>query len=483
MIDAAYGEWLARGQAHQQAGLAIDAMLCFRQAVARNRHAVLAQFHLGEVLAAMHLRNDAIAAWRAALSMQPRHVPSLLAIANELRQGAANADAAAFYRQALAVETNHPEARAGLALALAGAGDAQGFTDLAALIASGTTRGVAWDELAGLVGAAAASPPRSLLLERIDAVPGDVVPAVLLALAAEDAAARGQDARVRALVDRIASRSPPVDDPETLRRVALAVSGSVAQAAWAGRYAMHCVRGYAPPLPVLWPRRTAGDAIRVAYLIAPGRALQLAGTGIDTAAYFEHVVAAHATDRFAVVAFIVDGTRPDAAGVQALRNMRVAALGNAPEAAVARALGEGDYDVLIDLAGMSARTGALLAAPGARSTWTLTGLRDANVAPLVAHMLPAPEGGDPHALSRHRAAVESALASHCAAAPWYRDRATLTPDGMAGLWRTTVAAHQAGNVASALAGYDAVLAEQPTFAPALYLSGVLLRDGARPQWP
>ncbi len=477
MIDAAYGEWLARGQAHQQAGLTIDAMLCFRQAVAKNRHAVLAQFHLGEVLAAMHLRNDAIAAWRAALSMQPRHVPSLLAIANELRRGGAYADAVAFYRQALAVETNHPEARAGLALALAGAGDAQGFADIATLVASGSTHAVAWDELAGLAGAAPASPPRSLLLEHIDTVPGDVVPPVLLALAASDAAALGQDARARALVERIASSSPPVDDPETLRQVALACSGTVAQAAWARSYAAQCARSYALPLPVQWPRRTAGDAIRVAYLIAPGRALQLAASGIDPAAYFEHVIAAHAADRFAVVAFIVDGTTPDAPSVSALRNMRVAAIGNAPDAVVARALGEGDYDVLIDLAGMIARTGPLLAAHGARSIWTLTGLLDANVAPLVAHALPAPEGGDPAALSRHRAAVESALASHCAAAPWYHDRAKLTPEAMTGLWRTTVAAHQAGNTAAALAGYDAVLAEQPAFAPALYLSAVLLRDG------
>ena len=75
MIDAAYGEWLARGEAHQQAGQPIDAMLCFRQAVAVNRHAVVAQSHLGEVLSTLRLRNDAISAWRAALSMQPRHVP------------------------------------------------------------------------------------------------------------------------------------------------------------------------------------------------------------------------------------------------------------------------------------------------------------------------------------------------------------------------------------------------------------------------
>src|SRR6202163_720959 len=33
MIEAEYGEWLARGQAHQQAARPIDAMLCYRQAL------------------------------------------------------------------------------------------------------------------------------------------------------------------------------------------------------------------------------------------------------------------------------------------------------------------------------------------------------------------------------------------------------------------------------------------------------------------
>jgi tetratricopeptide (TPR) repeat protein len=115
-------------------------MLCFRQAVAVNRHAVVAQSHLGEVLSSLRLRNDAISAWRAALSMQPRHVPSLLAIADELRRSSAYADAVAFYRRALEVEANHPEARMGLALATIGSGDAQGFADIATLIANGSAR-------------------------------------------------------------------------------------------------------------------------------------------------------------------------------------------------------------------------------------------------------------------------------------------------------------------------------------------------------
>ncbi len=233
----------------------------------------------------------------------------------------------------------------------------------------------------------------------------------------------------------------------------------------------------APRLPVQWPRRAAGDAIRVAYLIGPGRALHIGGVRVDPAAYFEHVVASLDRNRFAVVAFIVDGTRPDAPSLQSLRGMRVAAIGSAPDAVVARALGEGDYDVLIDLAGMTASTGALLAARAARSTWTIAGLQDANVAPLVAHALPAPGTGDAVALSAHRVAFEAVLTQFCESAPWFHDRAGLSPDAMTGLWRKTVATHQAGDMRGALADYDAVLAEQPGFAPALYMSALLLRDG------
>jgi predicted O-linked N-acetylglucosamine transferase (SPINDLY family) len=365
----------------------------------------------------------------------------------------------------------------GLALATIGSGDAQGFADIATLIANGSARVVPWDELARLGAASPPSPSRSLLLERIEVLPDGTAPAPMLALAVEDALERGRGEHARALIDRVGSTSEPVDDPEVLRRLALAASGSALQPAWAERYATRCVQLFTQALPVQWPRRTAGNAIRVAYLIAPGRPLHIAGQSIDPSAYFEYVIAAHTRDQFVIVAFIVDDTRPDASSVRALRDMPVAAIGNAPDAALARALGEGDYDVLIDLAGMAASTGALLAARGARSTWTVAALRDANVAPLITHRLPAPESGEVNALVLHREAVEAALATFCASAPWYRDRTTLAPDAMAALWRKAVAAHQAGTAEeAALAGYDDVLAEQPAFAPALYLSGVLLRQ-------
>jgi predicted O-linked N-acetylglucosamine transferase (SPINDLY family) len=231
---------------------------------------------------------------------------------------------------------------------------------------------------------------------------------------------------------------------------------------------------------VLWPRRAAGDALRIAWLVAPGRPLVVGGAEIDIAAYLEHVVAAHTRDRFVVTVFIVGGIAPDAASARALNGLRVVALGGAPDPALARALAEADYDALIDLAGFAARTGPLLAARPARSFWTYAALDVANRPPLVTHALPAPRGSDARSMDEHRLAVEAALADFCRAAAWLRDSARSSPEALSAQWRAAVAAHQAGNADAALAGYRAVLEEQPGFAPAQYMSGVLLRDRGQP---
>ena len=99
MLDADYGEWLARGQAHQQAGRLIDAMVCYRRALKANRHAVQAHFHLGEVLHTLGSDDEARAAWRAAITWQPKHLPSLFFFADAARRAGAAADAAEGFRR------------------------------------------------------------------------------------------------------------------------------------------------------------------------------------------------------------------------------------------------------------------------------------------------------------------------------------------------------------------------------------------------
>ncbi len=89
MIEAEYGEWLARGHAHQLAARPIDALLCYRRALKSNRNAVQVHFHLGEVLRDLGRRDEALAAFRTALMWQPKHLPSLLALGDMLRTSGA----------------------------------------------------------------------------------------------------------------------------------------------------------------------------------------------------------------------------------------------------------------------------------------------------------------------------------------------------------------------------------------------------------
>src|SRR5262249_28083300 len=74
---------------------------------------------------------------------------------------------------------------------------------------------------------------------------------------------------------------------------------------------------------------------------------------------------------------------------------------------------------------------------------------------------------------------EAALLDLCGRTVTQHDTASASPKAMRALWRTAVAAHQAGDGDGAFAGYERVLTEQPASAPALYLSGRLLCDRGR----
>jgi hypothetical protein len=223
MIEADYGEWLARGQAHQQAARPIDAMLCYRQALKSNRNAVQAQFQLGEVLRDLGGREEAIAAFRMALNWQPQHLPSLLALADLLRR-TTPAEAVTHFQHAAALDPRNAAAREGLALSLLAAGDSRAFSQLAALV--GATPFREWDELSRMLAAAPPSSEKHELLRAIESRPEFPPSALLLAIAIESAAAstpRDTD-RVLALFDVAERRAATIADPESLRRLALAAA-------------------------------------------------------------------------------------------------------------------------------------------------------------------------------------------------------------------------------------------------------------------
>jgi protein O-GlcNAc transferase len=479
MIDPDYGHWLSLGRAHQQAHRPIDAMLCYRQALKSNRHAVTVQFHLGEVMRDLGRRDEAAAAWTEALKWQPQHLPSLVELGNVLRESGAWLDAAGQYRRALSLDANSAPARRGLALTLLAAGDMRAYAEVSQLIETEAAMLGADGDFANALARAPDSSDKRALLERLSSIDGAVESPLLRALVVEHAFGRDSNDPRSKGAQRWLDLPAAIEDTEALRRIAVATASEREGRVWAERYATVCAERYAQPVPLQWPRRTAGDALRVAYLIAPGSPIRAGGVAIDAGAYLRNVVARHPRDRVLPSVLIVDGSALDAATAAALPGIRVGALGPAPDPALARALAEADYDVLVDLAGMRAAIGPLLAARPARTLWTDATLAGAHVPPLVPHVLPSLESPTEDALLAHRESIERALLQACAGEAWFSDRGSLDPSAMAAAWRAAVAAHQAGQFDDAIGRYRAVLAEQPGFAPAHYFLGVLLRDLGR----
>ena len=147
----------------------------------------------------------------------------------------------------------------------------------------------------------------------------------------------------------------------------------------------------------------------------------------------------------------------------AARALRALVLPRSPDAAAARQLAALDADILVDLAGVSAATGPLLAPHPAREIVTLAALAAPNGEPLIDRALPP--GTDLAAFLRaSRAAVAAA-----------RD-AGVDAEAMGQAWERAVRAHQQTDHASARTEYGHVLELQPDFAPAHHLAAVLDRD-------
>ncbi|HEY2970343.1 MAG TPA: tetratricopeptide repeat protein, partial [Casimicrobiaceae bacterium] len=473
-----YARWFTRGRAHQKAGHLIEAMICYERTLQSNAHAVRARFRMGEVLRELGRDADARAAWHAGLNLKPAHLPMRLALADAARRTGEYDEAIAAYRGVLAAKPGHPEATLGLALSRLVQGNEAGYAEVAELLDAKTTPWF-WDELARALAVARPSPARTSLLLEIASTQVEAMPALMLACAAEEMIATGETERTREMLVRAESQASLLDDLETLRRLALVAARAGSSFAWAECYAQRCVALFGGGLSLLWPRRTAGTALRVIYLVAPGTRLTIDGVAIDVDTYLRAIVATHARERIVATVCVVGEAPVSAVSALLPPEVQTATLGPVPDAALARSLAEADADALVDLVGLGAAIGPLLAQRPARTLWTYPGLAGANVAPLVTHALPSPSGDDAEALAAHRTALELALMDTCTAAGWFADVAPRTAFELGATWRAAVKAHQSGDFDGALSAYQDVLAEQPTYAPGQYLLGTLLRDRGR----
>ena len=240
-------------------------------------------------------------------------------------------------------------------------------------------------------------------------------------------------------------------DHDALRRIAVAAANfDVATAReFTVAYGALCAAGWAAPVPLSWPRRTAGDRLRVMTLHSPVAPLDAATLA---------ALASLPRESFAItMASIGDATLPAGDGTASL------ALPAQPDAATAKAIGAGDFDVLIDLAGLAAATGPLLAQRPARTIWTVAALPLPNAAPLVDRVIDGADG-----------LAAALMAAHASLDP--RNDCALDPKEMAAAWIEAVRAHQRGELPLSLQRYARVLELQPGYAPAEYLRGIAARD-------
>jgi predicted O-linked N-acetylglucosamine transferase (SPINDLY family) len=455
-VASAYADWLQRGLGHMGAGRPIDAILSFRRAMAASPGAADVRFRLGEALWQLGLVDEAVQSFRDAAQADAGFVAPRMAVAEaELARGdyAAARTAAA---EALVLSPAQVRAQAAHSVAAAALGDSAALATLARSL-------TAQPDLV-LLPAYAPALAHALENSPSDAVRDGIVaqlvprlaelPSALLAPVAE--AALAQDGRM--LQDTLRSRAWQRGESDALRRVIVAVHEAEPALAQelAATHAAMCV---AEPLlvPSLWPARTGGAVLRIAWLMpAPDDA------AFASACAIVRETLQQASDLPATLTFVCTGsavaTRAALPGLP--DDAAFLPLPPHPDATHARALAGRDPDVLVDMAGMHAATGLFLAARPARAIWSVAAVAPAHAPALVEKV--------------HATASELASALRAMGATPFPEAPSAVE--LAGWWDAAVRAHQQGDAAGAAAGYARVLAAQPSYAPAHRLCAALARD-------
>jgi predicted O-linked N-acetylglucosamine transferase (SPINDLY family) len=455
-----------RGRAHQKQGHAIDAMLCFQRALNAAPKAVEPRFHLGEVLWQLGRAQDAIGMWRETVAIAPDNPHAALALAEALLATGNQAGARDAAARALALAP--PSAYASIlhaiaAWTLADPATVDTHVEAIANAIAREPRLLTIPTVAGPLALALDGAPstaaRAALLAQIAGLAQHLAkaPALMLALVVEQAVTKAPGDATALLFELAAARNYAAGDHEALRRIALAATTGGSRSASTLRecYAALCAGVFAASIPLLWPQRTAGARLRVIALLC-GREDPVA-----TAA----MAALAAMPRTAIdltLAVLGSADLPAWLASSEAAALPRLGVGSAADGA-ARRIAVLDPDVLVDLVGLAAAAGPLLAQHPARAIVTLDALAAPSPLPLADRSVPS--ASELVIVLQHMHERLSPTPSN------FPD-----PADMAAVWDEAVRAHQRGDHAVARERYSRVLDLQPGFAPALHLRGVLNRE-------
>jgi protein O-GlcNAc transferase len=435
-------EWVARGRAHQFEKRAADALPCFRRAIREDPASPLPHFHLGEALWQLGLKAEAVVAWHRSARLDSAFLPPRQALSEAAMLQGDFANARVIASEAIAAAPQNERAQAADIAAAAAMHDPVALARCAELV----------ERVPSLVQVPAIA---NAMVSALATADPDARSRLYVALAKH--ADHAQPALLATLVElgspvaaELAHRTWAPGDADPLRRIAIAAGTPTLAAKLAGIYSSLTASRAAPPVPLLWPRRTGGRELRVAWIVP---ALNLPA--------WADWIAALASMRLPPDARHVVMTGDAAAVRKALAATQLAtaamlAMPVQPDVEVARALAARDCDVLVDAAGLSLATGPLLAMRPARRILSLpTG---------------APEHGPPLVDARVADGVSLAKALDEVRAAIV-EGGSPSVDALMERWDAAIASHQVGEIEAASAGYSEILREQPAWAPAWQLMG------------
>ena len=464
-------QWLARGKEYQAQRMLADAVLCFEQAVKEPTTSQEAYFLLGSAWWELGDVGKAYAVWRQGYATHPTALPCLQAMSEALLFLGNVTGAAEHAAAVLKTQAGEPRAETLIAMAAAMQGDVSPWEKLErwaeerqaifcgqafarALASALNTSGAAEDAIMEAkqrfsekcLAMEVAWPLvlRMAMLSKVLLLPYQRAVYVDKAQALFDEGVLEQDSdgiRSLALV---------------LRQVGC-VDAAKAFFQWYGEIQEAVVarrKQQTEVLPLQWPRRTAGEKLRVSWLLprwsecsdeAKKRASALLSEPCDLDVWVLGDVAPWQTFFDAEAA---------AAGVA----KTVRALPASP----ATLLSLFDYDVLIDFAGMSWPMETFFIERPARQVWAFAEDQKALEGLSWWHrVFDAPQDvKEAMALMRRNLPPSAALSAREVVEK--KDEA--------------LKAHQQGDLATARATYETLLADQPEMALLHYLSGMLARD-------
>jgi predicted O-linked N-acetylglucosamine transferase (SPINDLY family) len=462
-MAATYDDWKDRAREHLAQGMPLDALTCFRHAARLRPRAPAPLAGIADALWRLGRPHDAIAAWRELVARRPDHAAGWLAIAEAaafVGDDAGVRDAASHVAAAMP-----DDPRAAFIVACARLADASTRDDACASLVELVRANPAIvrpPHFAGLVARALAAdataciPLRETLAANAANLPlalfAEVVPFVSPGAARAAVARNDVDA-----------------DPDALRVIALRIAeraragdGDAWPAIARQAAARHAERGarLVPDVPLAWPRRAAGHRGRVVVLVDTDH------LDADAGAWSSLVGALAALGDRIDLGFAAFG---DAARLQArlqdaaLDHARVTQMPAAPDLESARSLAASEPDVLVDAVGLRRPLATLLAARPARRQLAIDGPL-AVATPLVDAIVDATPG------KLARALIEAIDASMSA------PQGALAPAARQAALAGAIDAHRNGRHDEARAGYDALLADAPGYAPVLHLRGALRRE-------